>query len=85
MGDALNQLNVVLPRPWHTVGLDLSTHLLVSVCFDSVLVVVDPLTRRVRLFPRIEEVTAEEIANVFLHGVYLLHENPLVLVSDRDP
>jgi hypothetical protein len=32
------------PRPWHTVGLDYLTHLLVSNGFDSVQIVVDRLT-----------------------------------------
>jgi hypothetical protein len=35
----------VPPRPWHIVGLDYLTHLHVSNVFDSVLIVVDRLTR----------------------------------------
>jgi hypothetical protein len=38
-------------RRCHKVGLDFLTHLLVSTCFDSVLVVVDHFTRMAHLFP----------------------------------
>jgi hypothetical protein len=75
----------VPPRPWHTVGLDYLTHLHVSNGFDNVLIVVDHLTRMAHFMPCLESVTAEEIATLFLHGVYKLHGLPRVLVSDRDP
>jgi hypothetical protein len=34
---------------------------------------------------RVHSITAEENANLFLHGVYRLHGLHRVLVSDRDP
>jgi hypothetical protein len=73
------------PRPWHAFGLDYVTHLHVSNGFDSVLIVVDHLTRMAYFMPYIETVTTEETGNLFLHGVYRLHGLPHVLVSDRDP
>jgi hypothetical protein len=72
-------------RPWHTVGLDYSTHLHVSNGFNIVLIVVDHLTRMAHFLPCTETMTAEETATLFLHGVYRLHELLRVLVSDRDP
>jgi hypothetical protein len=56
----------VSPRPWHTVGLDYLTHLHVSNGFDSVLIVIDNLTRRAHFLPCRESVTTEETANLFL-------------------
>jgi hypothetical protein len=75
----------VPPSPWHTVGLDYLTHLLESNGFNSVLIVVDHLTRIAHFLPCIETVVAEETATLFLQGVYRLHGLPRVLISDRDP
>jgi hypothetical protein len=75
----------VPPRPWHTVDLDYLTHLLDSNGFNSVLIVVDHLTRMAHLLPCTETVTTEETATLFLHGVYRLHGLSRVLISDRDP
>jgi hypothetical protein len=72
-------------RPWHTVGIDYLTHLPVSNGFEYVLIVVDHPTRMAYFMPCAESVTAEEIAALFLHGVYQLHGLLRVLVSDRDP
>jgi hypothetical protein len=73
------------PRPWHIVGLDYVTHLPESNGFNSVLIVVDHLTRMAYLMPCTKTVTTEQTANLFLLGVYRLHRLPRVLVSDRDP
>jgi hypothetical protein len=75
----------VPPRPWHTVGLDYLTHIPESNGFNSVLIVVDHLTRMAHFLPCIETVTAEETATLCLQGIYRLHGIPRVLVSDRDP
>jgi transposase InsO family protein len=75
----------VPPKPWHTIGLDYLTHLHESNGFDSVLIVVDHVTRMAHFLPCKETVTAEETATLFLQGVYLLHGLPRVMISDRDP
>jgi hypothetical protein len=41
----------VPPLPWHTIGLYYLTHLHVSNGFDSVLIVVDHLTRMAHFMP----------------------------------
>jgi hypothetical protein len=84
MAATIYQLHVP-PRPWHTIGLDYLAHLLVSNGFESMLIVVDHLTRMAHFMPCIETVTAEETASLFLHGVYRLHGLPCVLISARDP
>jgi hypothetical protein len=76
---------LVPPRPWHTVSLDYLTHLPESNGCNSVLIVVDHLTRMAHFLPCTEFVTAEETATLFLQGLYRLHGLPRVLVSDRDP
>jgi hypothetical protein len=72
-------------RPWQKIGLDYLTHLPKSNGFNSVLIVVDHLTRMAHFLPYTETVTAEETATLFLQGVYRIHGLPRVLVSDRDP
>jgi hypothetical protein len=74
----------VPPRPWHTIGLDYLTHLRESNDFNSVLIIVDHLTRMAHFLQCKEIVTAEETATLFLQAVYRLHGLPRVLVSDRD-
>jgi hypothetical protein len=74
----------VPPRPWHTVGLDYLTHLHESNAFNSVLIVVDYMTRMAHFLPCTETFTAEESVTLFLHGVYRLHGLSRVLVNDRD-
>jgi hypothetical protein len=59
----------VPPRPWHTVGLDYLTHLPESNGFNSVLIVVDHLTRMAHFLPCTESITAEETATLFLQAV----------------
>jgi hypothetical protein len=75
----------VPPTPWHTVGLDYLTHLPESNVINSVLNVVDHLTRMAHFLPCTRTVTAEETATLFLQGVYPLHGLPRVLISHRYP
>jgi hypothetical protein len=57
----------------------------VSNGFKSVVIVVDHLARMAHFLPCTKSITAEETANLFLHGVYILHGIPRVMVNDRDP
>jgi hypothetical protein len=64
MATTLSPLRVP-PRPWRTVGLDYLTHLHVSNGFDSVLIVVDHLTRMAHFLPCTESVAIEKNFNLF--------------------
>jgi hypothetical protein len=75
----------VPPKPWHTIGLDYLTHLLESNGFNSVLIVVEHLTRMAHFLPCTKTVNGEETATLFLQRVYRLHGLPRVRVGDRDP
>jgi hypothetical protein len=75
----------VPPRPWHISDIDYLTHLRVSNGFESVLIVVDHLTRMAHFMPCIGSVTTEKAATLLIHGVYRLHGLPRVLVSDPNP
>ena len=52
--------------------------------FDSVLVVVDYLTKVVHFIPVKSTHTTIDIARIFIKEIFRLHGMPKVLVSDRD-
>jgi hypothetical protein len=55
----------VPPRPWYTIGLEYLAHLHVSNGFDSVLIVVDHLTRVAHFLPCNLSAIAEETSTMF--------------------
>jgi hypothetical protein len=85
MAATLYLLHVPL-RPGHFLGLDYPiSHLHVSNSFDTLLIVVDHLTRMAEFLPCTKRVTTEETPTLLIHGVYTLHELPRVMISDIDP
>ena len=73
-------------RPFQQVSCDLITDLPSSAGFDSLLVVVDHgLTKGVILCPTKKNVTAEGIAALFFHKVYLCFGLYDKIISDRGP
>jgi hypothetical protein len=72
--------------PWEQVTLDLITSLPRSSAGHTAIVVfVDKLTKMVHYSPTTDEVTAPQLAALFLRDVVRLHGFPRSLVSDRDP
>jgi len=51
---------------------------------DSIMVIVDKLTKYVHLVPLRKTVSAEDVARLFIAHVYQYHGLPRVLISDRD-
>ena len=51
---------------------------------DTILVVVDKLTKMVHLIPATGRCSAEELVKLFQQHVWKLHGLPHVIVSDRD-
>ena len=75
----------VPPHPWHTCGMDFITDLPNCSGYDSILVVIDHLTRLAHFIPCKSKITAKETAELFLKEIVRLHGIPRVIVSDRDP
>jgi hypothetical protein len=75
----------VPPRPWYRFGLDYLAHLHESNGFNNVMIEADHMTRMAHFLPCTKTGTAEEIATLFLQGVYRLHGLPRGRVNDRDP
>eukprot|EP00730_Choanoeca_flexa_P009230 TRINITY_DN12614_c0_g2_i1.p1 TRINITY_DN12614_c0_g2~~TRINITY_DN12614_c0_g2_i1.p1 ORF type:complete len:1337 (+),score=253.89 TRINITY_DN12614_c0_g2_i1:1150-5160(+) len=74
------------PHNWHTITMDFAVGLPKSPAGnDSVLVVVDKLSKRKHLIPCRSDASAVDIAEAFYSSVFKLHGVPCRIVSDRDP
>jgi transposase InsO family protein len=72
--------------PWDSVSLDFVVALpKTEGGYDSVLVLVDRLTKMVHLVPTTTSCTAENTARLFFDNVVRLHGVPKNVVSDRGP
>ncbi|XP_053571958.1 maestro heat-like repeat-containing protein family member 1 [Bombina bombina] len=70
-------------RPWHTVGMDFIVELPLSNQSNTILVVVDLLTKMAHFIPYKKLPMASETASLFLKHVVSLHGLPSIIVSDR--
>ena len=82
-----------IPPPenaWSTIALDFIVKLpllkepLTGISFDSILVIVDKLTKYVHLEPFKETGTAEELAYILVKRIFAQHGTPDIIISDRD-
>ena len=53
--------------------------------YDTILVVVDRLIKRVHFIPTTTSASAPDIAKIFFDNIFRLHGLPTTIVSDRDP
>lgn len=77
-----------LPIPaqcWTSISMDFIVELPASNNFNSILVVVDRLTKMAHFIPCTSSISAPETANLFLSNVFRLHGMPKDIVSDRGP
>lgn len=74
----------VPPLPWSSVSMDLIERLPTTPDgFDSILVVVDRLTKMAKFIPTTTSLTAEELARLYLRHVFSKHGVPHDIVCDR--
>lgn len=79
---------VPIPIPtecWEVVSMDFITGLPESKGFDSILTVVDKLSKRPKYIAVKTTDDAEQIARAFFDNVVRHHGIPAVIISDRDP
>ena len=69
--------------PWTDISYDLITDLPGSNGADSILTVVDRLTKMAHCIPCRKTTTAEELAELMLRNVWKIHGTPRTIVSDR--
>lgn len=74
----------VPPAAWHTISLDFIEGLPKSKSYDTILVVIDKLTKYAHFICLSHPYTASTVANAFLTHIYKLHGMPSVIISDRD-
>ena len=73
-------------KPWERFSMDWMTDFPVSKRgFDSILVVVDYLTKLAHFIPCHKEQSAEDVAKILRREIIRLHGVSEVIVSDRDP
>jgi transposase InsO family protein len=72
-------------RPWGSISMDFITDLPVSHGYDSILVVVDRLTKMAHFVPCKKTATSEDTARLVLDSVVRYHGLPDDIVSDRGP
>jgi transposase InsO family protein len=73
----------VATRPWLDISMDFVEPLPKSNGFDSVLVVVDRLTKWATFIPTTARIKAKDLAEVLMDNVFSLHGLPSTIVSDR--
>jgi hypothetical protein len=72
-------------KKWDSISMDFITHMPLVDGFDSVLTVVDRLSKMVRFIPTTTTATAKDVARLVFDNVVCLFGLPLDIVSDRDP
>ncbi len=72
-------------RPWGSIAMDFITDLRIVRAKNSILVVVDRLTKMAHFTPCSKSITAEEIIQLILDWIVRLHGLPEEIVSDKGP
>ena len=72
-------------RPWASLGMDFIVKLPVSQNHDSILCIVDRLTKMAHFIPCRETITSDGLAATFIGNIFKLHGLPNDIISDRGP
>ena len=75
--------NSIPEKPWTHILADFITKLPLAQGYDSILVVVDRLTKIVHFIPTTEKTLVEGLARLFRDNVWKLHGLPESIISDR--
>jgi len=75
--------NSIPEKPWMHILADFIMKLPLAQGYDSILVVVDRLTKIVHFIPITEKTSAEGLARLFRDNVWKLHSLPESIISDR--
>jgi len=77
--------NSIPEKPWSHISADFITKLPLAQGYDSILVVVDRLTKMAHFIPTTEKTTAGGLARLFRDNIWKLHGLPESIISDRGP
>ena len=79
---SLKQLSIP-ERPWNSISMDFIEKLLSSSRFDTILVIVDWLTKQAIFIPAHDTITFMDLACLFVLYVFSKHSVPSYVTSDR--
>ena len=77
------QLNKVPSEPWEVILADLIIQLPESEGYNTILVVIDRLTKKAHYFTITNKFSAKDLANILYERIYPLHGLPAQIISDR--
>jgi len=77
--------NSIPEKPWSHISANFIIKLPLAQGYDSILVVVDKLTKMAHFIPTTEKTTAGGLARLFRDNVWKLHGLPKSIISDRGP
>jgi len=77
--------NSIPEKLWSHISADFITKLPLAQGYNSILVVVDRLTKMAHFIPTTEKTTAGGLARLFRDNVWKLHGLPKSIISDRGP
>ena len=69
--------------PWNSISIDLIEKLLSSSGFDTILFIVDQLTKQAIFIPAYDIITSADLARLFVLYVFSKHGVPSHVISDR--
>jgi len=77
--------NLIPEKPWTYISADFITKLPIAQGYNSILVVVNRLTKMVYFISTTEKTSAEGLARLFKDNVWKLHRLSKSIISDRGP
>jgi len=77
--------NLILEKPWTHISVDFITKLLLAQGYNSILVVVNKLTKMVYFISTTEKTLVERLARLFRDNIWKLYRLFKSIISDRRP
>ena len=77
--------NLILEKLWIHISADFITKLPLAQGYNSILVIVDRLTKMAHFIPTMERILAEGLARLLRDNVWKLHGLSESIISDRGP
>jgi len=77
--------NSIPEKPWVHISADFITKLPLAQGYNSILVVVNWLTKIVHFISTMEKTSVEELARLFRDNMWKLYRLPKSIISDRGP
>ena len=77
--------NSIPEKLWVHISANFITKLPLAQGYNSILVVVDQITKMVHFIPTMEKMSAEALVRLFKDNIWKIHGLPKSIISDRGP